>query len=415
MSTTVQAVSLPAVGTAATVAVVREREAATYVPAFAYLRAWITILVLGHHAMLAYHPYAPPVGKSMTAASPWWAAFPVIDQVKWTGVAWFVGANETYFMALMFLLSGLFVWNGLERRGALGYLRQRVLRLGLPFAVAASVIAPLAYYPAYLQRGGAGGFAGYWNHWTHLGAWFSGPAWFLWVLLAFDVVAAGLYAVRPNAGEILGRLSGVLRRPAVAFLTLFGASAIAYTALERVFGPMQWSTFGPFSIQSSRVLHYLVYFLFGVGAGAVGFVGGALEPGGPLARRWFLWLNIAGTAFGLSATATIVAIMMKTVPLPVALLCDAAYAFASAALSFAALALFLRFARTRNALFAELAPCAFGMYLVHYPIANLLQYAMLQAALPAFVKALLAFAATVAISWGVVATLRRVPGVVRVL
>jgi peptidoglycan/LPS O-acetylase OafA/YrhL len=411
---TMQTMSMPTVGATATT-VERECETATYVPAFGYLRAWITVLVLGHHAMLAYHPYAPPVAKAMSATAPWWAAFPVIDTARWSGVAWFVGSNETFFMALMFMLSGLFVWDGLRRRGAGGYLRQRALRIGLPFAVAASVIAPLAYYPSYLQMGGAGGFAGFWNTWTHLGAWYSGPAWFLWVLLAFDLVAAGLYAVWPAAGSTIGRASGVLQRPVVAFVTLFVASACAYIALERVFGAMAWATFGPFSIQSSRVLHYFVYFMFGVGAGAVGFTGGVLEPGGPLAKRWLLWLNVAGLAFGLSAAATIVALSLKAVSLPLALLCDAVYAFASAALSFAALALFLRFARTRNVVFAELAPCAFGMYLVHYPIATILQYALLQAAMPGVAKALLVFAATVAISWGLVAMLRRVPGVARVI
>ena len=35
--------------------------AVAYVNPIGYLRAWITVLVLGHHAVLAYHPYAPPV------------------------------------------------------------------------------------------------------------------------------------------------------------------------------------------------------------------------------------------------------------------------------------------------------------------------------------------------------------------
>src|SRR5215467_13007348 len=43
--------------------------------------------------------------------------------------------NDTFFMALMFLLSGLFVWPSLERKGSARFLRDRTLRLGVPFAV----------------------------------------------------------------------------------------------------------------------------------------------------------------------------------------------------------------------------------------------------------------------------------------
>ena len=134
--------------------------AVAYVNPIGYLRAWITVLVLGHHAVLAYHPYAPPVPKSLLEQPHMWGAFPVVDTARWSQFPLFVTANEMYFMALMFLLSGLFTWNGLKRKGAAGYLEGRVLRLGLPFAVAAGVLAPIAYYPAYLQSGGTGGAYG---------------------------------------------------------------------------------------------------------------------------------------------------------------------------------------------------------------------------------------------------------------
>jgi hypothetical protein len=42
----------------------------------------------------------------------------------------------------MFFLSGLFVWKSLERKGRARFLRDRVLRLGLPFIAAAAVVAP---------------------------------------------------------------------------------------------------------------------------------------------------------------------------------------------------------------------------------------------------------------------------------
>jgi hypothetical protein len=142
--------------------------------AIGYLRAFITLLVLAHHAVLAYHPFAPAPGAALNGPARWWQAFPVVDSQRWTGFALFAAFNDIFFMALMFFLSGLFVWKSLQRKGSGHFLRDRALRLGLPFIVAAAVVAPLAYYPAYLQTGAAG-IAGFWKQWRSLGNWPAGP------------------------------------------------------------------------------------------------------------------------------------------------------------------------------------------------------------------------------------------------
>jgi Acyltransferase family len=115
-----------------------------------YLRAFITVLVVAHHAMLAYYPFAPGAPANLIVQPRWWQAFPVVDSARWIGFALLVGFNDIFFMSLMFFLSGLFVWNSLQRKGAGAFVRDRVVRLGVPFALAAAVVAPLAYYPAYL-------------------------------------------------------------------------------------------------------------------------------------------------------------------------------------------------------------------------------------------------------------------------
>jgi len=95
------------------------------------------------------------------------------------GFDFLVGFNDIFFMSLMFFLSGLFVWQSLQRKGAAHFLRDRALRLGLPLVVAAAVVAPIAYYPAYIQTGLRGGITGYWQQWRALGNWPAGPAWFV--------------------------------------------------------------------------------------------------------------------------------------------------------------------------------------------------------------------------------------------
>ncbi len=82
---------------------------AQYNVAIGYLRAFITVLVVAHHAALAYHPFAPPSPATLVAQPRWWQAFPVVDSQRWSGFGWLVGFNDVFFMSLMFFLSGLFV------------------------------------------------------------------------------------------------------------------------------------------------------------------------------------------------------------------------------------------------------------------------------------------------------------------
>ena len=56
---------------------------------------------------------------------------------------------------------------------------------------------------------------------------------------------------------------------------------------------------------------------------------------------------------------------------------------------------------------------AYGMFLVHYPIALWLQYWLFDFNLPATVKAPIGFVLTVAFSWALTRALRQIPGASR--
>jgi peptidoglycan/LPS O-acetylase OafA/YrhL len=384
--------------------------------AISYLRAFVTLLVVAHHAALAYHPFGPIAPPASLLAQPrWWQAFPILDTQRWTGFALLVSFNDIFFMALMFFLSGLFVWHSLERKGASQFLRDRALRLGLPFLVAAAVVAPLAYYPAYLETGGSG-IAGFWKQWSALGNWPAGPAWFVWVLLAFDVIAAGLLMFKSNWGTSIGRLSaGSDRHPIRFFGILVALSAAVYVPLAVIFNPFAWASFGPFFFQTSRILHYFVYFLVGAGVGAYGLNRGLLALDGKLARRWWLWCLRALFAFGLAAGLGLAAMTTHIGSRLWETMSDIGFVISCAASSFAYLALFVRFALKPRKVFDSLSNNAYGMYLVHYAFVSWLQYGLLKSALPAAAKGSLVFLATVVVSWVTVAALRRIPAVARVI
>lgn len=100
-------------------------------------RTFIILLVLIHHSVIPYTYY----GR--------------IDRQSFLGFDAVVTFNDSFFMAAMFLLSGLFTWPSLQRRGMSDFLRGRWLRLGLPFAIGAVILMPSAYYAIELRNSGS--------------------------------------------------------------------------------------------------------------------------------------------------------------------------------------------------------------------------------------------------------------------
>jgi peptidoglycan/LPS O-acetylase OafA/YrhL len=385
------------------------RPATEYNVPIGRLRAFVTALVVAHHAVLAYHPWAPPPPASLDSPIRWWLAFPVVDAQRWTGWALFVGWNDSFFMALMFFLSGLFAWSSLRRKGSGGFVLARLLRLGVPFVFAAGILAPLAYYPAYLQTlAEHHSVATFWSQWRALGTWPAGPAWFIWVLLAFGCVAAALYRVTPHWAESANRAaSPVLDRPFLFAVTLILVSGLAYVPMAAHFGPLDWKMWGPFSIQTSRLFLYAVYFAAGfiVGAGTAGQA--LFLADGRLAKRWIIWVSTALVAFIAASAISIAALTHNSAPRLFGFLALAAMPASCAASSLALMAVFVRFAKSRRPVLESFAAAAYGIYLVHYPVVSWTQYALLSWQQSAVLKGVAVTVAGIVLSWGLVTLARR--------
>jgi peptidoglycan/LPS O-acetylase OafA/YrhL len=371
------------------------------------LRAFVTALVVAHHAVLAYHPWAPPPPASLSTQPRFWEAFPVVDAQRWTGWALFVGWNDSFFMALMFLLSGLFVWSSLQRKGSGGFLSGRLVRLGLPFIFAAAFLAPLAYFPAYLKSSSQHTLDGFWAQWSKLGTWPAGPAWFIWVLLAFGCAAVALSKLAPHWAESLNAVSSnLLRRPIAFFGALVLLSALAYVPMAVSFGALNWKAWGPFTFQTSRIFLYATYFAAGIILGANPTEATLLSSNGPLAKRWILWPATAFVAFVAATIVTIVALSNPAALRSLGWLINLCFPITCAATCFALLSLFLRFARSQGPLRENFCTAAYGIYLVHYPIVNWTQYALLPLNLSAILKGIIVTAVGLALSWALIALAR---------
>jgi peptidoglycan/LPS O-acetylase OafA/YrhL len=382
------------------------------------LRAIVILLVLAFHSALAYLSFLPHHPFAFGSPPFLWRAFPIVDEHRWIGFDLFCAWLDVFLMSFFFLLSGLFAWPSLMRRGARAFLAARVARLGLPFAVVVLLVMPVALYPAYLESAAAApSIADFRQYWGALPLWPVGPMWFLWLLLSWDLTAAGLYQAMGRRRDAVPRLAAYARRHPGRFLAgVVGASVLAYVPLAVVCGPSAWFQVGPFSFQESRALHYAVYFFAGVAIGACGIERGLIAPDGPLARHWRWWLAAAVLMFALWVGLTALTRRQPgAAPIGLQALDDLSFVLACFSSCFFMLGTALRCGRVRSRVLASLNANGYGMYLVHYAFVVSLQYTLLAEDLPAIVKGAIVFAATVLLSWSATAALRRVPAVARVI
>jgi hypothetical protein len=373
------------------------------------LRAFVILIVLAFHSMLAYLEFVPKGPASFESPPYNWRSFPIEDSHRFFGFDLFCAWQDVYLMSLMFFLSGLFVWPSLVRKKNWGFLRDRVLRLGLPYAFGIVILMPVAIYPAYRVTAADPTVEAYWQDLLALPFWPNGPLWFLWQLLLLNIVVASLHWIAPDLIGSLGRGSAAAgTRPGRYFLALTAASALAYVPLALAFTPWTWFDTGIFAVQLCRPLHYAVYFFAGVGIGVEGIGRGLLSTDGALARRWPLWLAAALASLLLWMGLTGLTLNGEAFS-GLQIADDSSFVLACAAGCFFLLALSLRFSTMHSPILDHLAVNAYGLYLVHYVFVVWLQYALLTTSLFAVVKAAIVFSGTLALSLVTNAAVERIP------
>jgi len=371
-------------------------------------RTFITLLVVLHHSVVNYTYF----GNG--------------DRMRWLGFDLVVLFNDSFFMACMFFISGLFVHHSLSRRGPGNFLTSRTWRLGVPFAISIFVVTPIAYYASFLRYHLPGttdfNFFHFWWHMLTIGPWPSGSAWFLWVLLALGAIAALLWAAAPRMIETLGQLIYAWRdRPMAAFVAFLMFSIMVYLPMHLIFGDSSWLEPGhyPFPIQTSRILLYAGYFFTGVGVGAVSLRSGMLAEDGALVERRTVWPAFAFAFYG----AILLLVYahhnwladFNSPPRWWRTAYGLAFAMFSAAMTFTVPAVFLHFARSSLWLLDAMQPSAYGIYLLHFIFLIWLQYIVYDPAFPAFVKFAIVFAGTLSMSWVLTVLLRKIPLVARTI
>lgn len=375
--------------------------------AFDYLRSFGVLLVLLHHTVLAYVSFGflnPPDPMSTFS--------PIVDGAKWAGFDRIALVNDTFFMPLLFLVSGLFVWQSLKNRGVIRFFLGRLKRLGIPFVIGLFVVIPVAFYPTALEiklvYGISQGFGEFWLNFVRGGLTHPGPLWFVWLLLAFDLVVALVYSIVSRLGQRSSRgTNALLDNPVVFAMTIFGLSVAAYIPMSNAFGPSLWMGIGPFQVQISRIFVYFLYFLAGVAIGARGLERSVLRRDGPFAKYWWAWLLAgAGSYAGLTWIFT---------SAPQSPLVRYVFLVEMALVVLALTSVFVRFAQRAVRPLNSLSANSYGIYLIHYLVIIWLQYAVLRVSMSAGAKAAIVFFAGLAICWASIAALRRIPVVRKII
>src|SRR5512136_521938 len=213
MSTATLGASRPAVTAEAV-----QMKAATRLLFVDNIRVFLTILVILHHTMIIY------------AGTGSWGLYMEGRQDTLTSVigSWFTAVNQAYFMSLFLLISAYFVPGSYDRKGTSHFLKDRLIRLGIPLIIYSWIISPLTWV---VITGVTQGQIRPW--WTYLpgvsdaviGA---GPLWFVEVLLIFTLVyMLWRRLFRPNPPvppvETESRFPGNLAIVLFALLTGVGA------------------------------------------------------------------------------------------------------------------------------------------------------------------------------------------------
>ncbi len=365
-----------------------------------YLRSTLTVLVVAHHAALAYATFSVFDKVAYIRST-----HAVVDAQRWFAMDIFAGFNDVFFMSLMFLISGLFLPKSLEKKGTSAFLRDRVYRLLLPFLLGGTLLMLLAYFPSFYLATSQTDVVAYVKDFFTTQQWPVGPPWFLWVLFVFNALFVGIFPLfRHMQGGVQRFFHFSQEKPWLAWSLFLLLTAILYVPLTYVFGPYAWTGWGPFDFQLNRAALYGGYFLLGAFIGSTDFNNDLFATYAGLVRQWKVWLVLALAAF--------VTLMWGIYSGAFSggagtILHYAFYLAACTLICLAFLTIFSKFAVHPIGWWTSLSENAYLIYLTHYVFVTWMQFLLLGVNIPVFFKFIWVFFVAFALSWLTAILLRK--------
>lgn len=176
------------------------------------LRVLLIALVFLVHLAITY---GSPVGL-------WYYQEGLVSMPTATIYVVFLGLVQAFFMGLLFMLSGYFTPPSYDRKGHTQFLRDRLIRLGVPMVVFLGLVEPAVdYVVALANRSFHGSFLSFYGKYIFFGY---GILWFILALLFFTLAYAGWRRFKPKPTQARPFPKNAL---IIAFTLLLGAVSFA--------------------------------------------------------------------------------------------------------------------------------------------------------------------------------------------
>jgi Acyltransferase family len=208
------------------------------------LRVFLIALVLLVHLAITY---GSPVGS-------WYYQEGVISMPSAAIYITFMGLCQAFFMGLLFFLSGYFTPPAYDRKGGHKFMKERLIRLGIPMVAFIGLVEPAVDYIVTQVNGTFhGSFLSYYSTYIFFGY---GILWFLLALLFFAFAYVGWRRVKPEPTKARPFPKNAA---IVAFALMLGAASF----IVRLAYPIGY--FSPlFSFQYCFFVQYIAVFIVGL-------------------------------------------------------------------------------------------------------------------------------------------------------
>ena len=353
-------------------------------------RAVVIFFVIVLHASMSYMAFAPE----------WWYVIDPQSSLFFTAVVLLV---DVPIMLILFFIAGYFAFPSLSKRGPAQFLKDKFVRIGLPWLFGVLVLAPPITYMVYFSRDIPVSLMEFWRNdfWGPL--YQQSVYWFLGILFLFFVLLSLVYVLSAHLRAVQQKIVQPTWFLLVGFILLMTAG---FLTMNFFFPLDTWSNANRiFVFQPLRTPLYIGYFVLGLYAYQAGwFTDNGYHP------RLLVWLPIlivSGLLY-LGYRFTIPGPTQTTVVLKAgnALLFNI-YCFSSL---LGGAALLQRLFNTGSPLWKSLAGSSFGIYYLHPLFLFPLAFMFVALPLSIFLKALLLIVLTMLLSWaGTALVLKKLP------
>ena len=216
------------------------------------LKILLTILVIMQHTMITYG-----------AAGGWYFVDPNTDELSSILLSIFAGLNQGFFMGLFFFISTYFVPGSYNRKGPKKFLKDRFIRLGIPYIIYIATVNPIMVYLLYYESEMSffAFYTSYFQSPERIGEYVSsnGPLWFILTLIIFAV----FYCLWRQIYKTNPEKETEKKPPSNKFLVIIIIIMTVPTFLIRLVVPFT-TGYNILNIQLAFVVQYIIMLILGV-------------------------------------------------------------------------------------------------------------------------------------------------------